>query len=71
MIAVELRRVLDKAGITLNAGSSGKLQRHWEQFRIKQSQYLAGWKDKGVRAWYQASNSFYDWLNRRRSGDGN
>jgi Protein of unknown function (DUF2934) len=103
-LRTEFRRILGKAGETVNADSIAqalakataqlrqvgefvpesidraskavkqeiadtidKLGHNWDNFRIRQSELLANWKEIGTHGLNRTTRSFYTWLSRRRS----
>jgi Protein of unknown function (DUF2934) len=44
-----------------------RLGQNWDTLRIKQSELLAGWKDKGTQTWSRTAQSFHQWLARWRN----
>ena len=60
---------IDKASKSVKqeiAGTLGKLGYNWDNFRIKHSELLANWKDKGAHAINRTTKSFHDWIGRWR-----
>jgi Protein of unknown function (DUF2934) len=105
-IRAEVRRILEKAGDTVNgetirqalakvtaelhrmgtflpetidrastsvkqeiAGTIEKLGHNWTHFRIKPSELVANWKERGTQTLNQTSRSFYSWLSHWRNRD--
>jgi hypothetical protein len=69
-----LPETVDKASKSVRqeiAGTIEKLGQNWNNFRIRQSELFASWKEKGTHTLNQTTHSFYDWLNRWRNRDGN
>jgi len=61
---------IDKASKTVKheiTGAIEKLGYNWDNFRIKQSELLASWKDKSTHTLNQTTKSFQDWLSRWRN----
>jgi len=63
---------IDRASKTVKqeiADTIEKLGYNWDNFRIKQSELLVNWKDKGAQTIDRTTKSMYDWLRRWRSKD--
>lgn len=52
-------------------GTVEKLGQNWHNFRIKQSELFASWKEKGAHTFSQTTQSFHDWLRHWRNRDDN